>query len=144
MKSYVALIEVDENIYGVVFPDFPGLTTVGNSYEEAVQLAHEALAFHTKALISDGEKLPRPRSLKEIKTTWEDWKDWENSDYFAANIALLPSYGTQKILVTMDANLVAKIDAITKNRSAFLTSAVESFFAAAIPTSGNGNRGPGL
>ncbi|GHV05935.1 hypothetical protein FACS189485_13670 [Spirochaetia bacterium] len=82
------------NAYGVVFPDFPGLTTVGDNYH----LAHEALAFHVEGLSEDGNKLPEPRTLAEIKVGWEDWSEWEGNDYIVASITLLPPYGTQKIL----------------------------------------------
>jgi predicted RNase H-like HicB family nuclease len=127
MKNYIALIEVDENNYGVVFPDFPGLTTVGDSYEEAVQLAHEALAGHTSVMKAAGEKLPEPRTLAQIKDTWEDWNEWKGSDYFVAGIALLPPYGTQKVLLSIDSGLVAKIDAVARNRSAFFASAAQRY-----------------
>ncbi|GHU50075.1 HicB family protein [Spirochaetia bacterium] len=97
MKNYIALIEVDGDTYGVVFPDFPGLTTVADSFEEAVRQAHEALAMYAEGILSDGDPLPEPRTLSQICTTWPDWSDWEGSGYSVSSIALLPSFGTQKV-----------------------------------------------
>jgi metal-responsive CopG/Arc/MetJ family transcriptional regulator len=42
-----------------------------------------------------------------------------------ALIPVIPAYGTTKVLVSMDAGLVARIDRISRNRSAFLSSAAE-------------------
>ena len=41
-------------------------------------MAHEALSSHT-----EGEKkIPKPRTLEQIRKTWEDWKEWEKYGNF--------------------------------------------------------------
>ena len=61
------------------------------------------------------------------KKNWSGWKSWVKDvpDYMTAIIPAIPEYGTQKILISMDSRLVARIDRISKNRSAFVSSAVE-------------------
>jgi predicted RNase H-like HicB family nuclease len=76
MKAYIALIEEGENSYSVVFPDVHGVITVGDTYEEAIKNAHEALAFH----LEDEAALPQERTLKQIKATWDDWPTWGEKD----------------------------------------------------------------
>jgi predicted RNase H-like HicB family nuclease len=130
MKNYIALVETGDKdtAYGVVFPDLPGCYSAGDTFERAIKNAHEALAFHISGLKEDGVGIPEPRSLKQIKAEWEDWHDWKkNYDFVITNIALLPPYGTEKILVSMDASLIARIDRVSKNRSAFLAAAAERF-----------------
>ena len=130
MKNYISLVETGDKdtAYGVVFPDFPGCFSAGDTFEEAVKNAHEALAFHVNGLREDGLEVPEPRTLDRIKKEWKDWIEWKNNyDFVITNITLLPPYGTEKILVSMDTSLVARIDKIAKNRSAFLASAVEHF-----------------
>jgi predicted RNase H-like HicB family nuclease len=130
MKQYIALVELDEKSYGVVFPDFPGCATVGTSYENAVQMAHEALAGHVECMQEDGYPIPAPRSLEEIEKTWEDYGDWKDSKYAVSYIALIPNHATKKYTISMDASLMARIDAITKNRSAFLATAAQKYLEA--------------
>jgi predicted RNase H-like HicB family nuclease len=89
MKTYIALFEYEEGKsgYGVVFPDLPGCISAGDDYADAFRMAHEALALY-----ADGEpQLPEPRSLEEIKATWEDWPEWERQYQFqVAEIRLYP------------------------------------------------------
>jgi predicted RNase H-like HicB family nuclease len=76
MKSYIALIHKEKKTgYGVMFPDFPGCISVGDTLDEAVDMAREALAFHVEGLRRDKEKIPTPRDLDTIKKAKEDWID---------------------------------------------------------------------
>ena len=68
MASYIALVHKDEGTsYGVSFPDVPGCISAGNTFEEAVANAAEALAGHLALMKADGEAIPPPRSFEELK-----------------------------------------------------------------------------
>jgi predicted RNase H-like HicB family nuclease len=129
MKNYVALVEFDKEIgkYGVIVPDLPGFSSVGNTYEAAVKNATEGMASHIEVMKEFGEKVPAPRSVEAVKKEWDGWEDWNKDveDYIFAMLPALPPFGTQKILVSIDTSLVARIDRVSKNRSAFLASAAE-------------------
>ena len=127
MKQYIAFITTDGPAFSVVFPDFPGCVSAGKDFEDAVRMAHEALSGHAACMKDAGLKIPEPRSLKKIKRNWPDWKDWKNSDYTTALVALVPSHESRKYTISMDSSLMARIDAITKNRSAFLARAAEEY-----------------
>jgi len=130
VKNYIAFFEQGQNGgYSVVFPDVPGVITAGNTFEETVRMAHEALAFHIEGLRADGDQIPEPRTLEDIKANWEDWPEWEaDSDYFLVLIALLPApQKTVRVDAMLPERLVARIDAVYKNRSAFLSAAAEKF-----------------
>jgi len=46
MRTYIALIrEDDEGVFHVSFPDVPGLVTAGDSLDEAIEEAEDALEF---------------------------------------------------------------------------------------------------
>lgn len=128
-KQYIAFFERDPEVkgFGVIFPDLPGCFSQGNTYENAVRRAHEALSLY-----ADGEKIPEPRTLEEIQETWKDWKDWKSKYNFTVeHIALLPLNGKkERFNVTLDAGLVARIDRVTKNRSAFLAEAAQRLLEA--------------
>ena len=68
MAGYIALVHKDEGTsYGVSFPDVPGCISAGDTFEEAVANAAEALAGHFAAMRADGETIPVPRSFDELK-----------------------------------------------------------------------------
>jgi predicted RNase H-like HicB family nuclease len=133
-KNFIGLIEIDRKTgkYGVIIPDFPGFSSAGNSYEDAIKNATEGLASHIEVLKEYKNHIPNPRSLEKIRAEWSDWNNWNKDvkEYIVTMIPALPPYGTQKILVSIDANLVARIDRVSKNRSAFFASAAEHFLDA--------------
>lgn len=120
---YIALIHHDEGTdYGVSFPDFPGCVSAGETFEEALRMGAEALALHVAGMRQDDEEVPAPRTLEEIRAAGEDWIEWEGAT--VAIIPLLPPTGRSvRINITMDEQLLAQIDAVTSNRSAFLANA---------------------
>ena len=130
MKNYIAFFEHGQNGgYSVVFPDVPGVITAGDTFEETVRLAHEALAFHIEGLRSDGDPIPEPSTLEDIKLNWEDWQEWEaDNDFLLVLVALLPApQKTIRVDAMLPERLVARIDAVYKNRSAFLSAAAEKY-----------------
>jgi predicted RNase H-like HicB family nuclease len=127
MKQYIAFITTDGPVFSVVFPDFPGCVSAGKDFEDAVRMAHEALSGHVECMKDARLRIPEPSSLDEIKKHWEDWNDWKDSEYTTALIALVPSHETRKYTISMDSSLMARIDGVTKNRSAFLAKAAEEF-----------------
>ena len=68
MAGYIALVHKDEGTsYGVSFPDVPGCISAGDTFEEAVANAAEALAGHFALMKADGDPIPAPRSFEELK-----------------------------------------------------------------------------
>ena len=68
MAQYIALVHKDEGTsYGVSFPDVPGCVSAGDTFEEAVANAGEALAGHFAAMRADGDVIPQPRDFETLK-----------------------------------------------------------------------------
>jgi len=133
VKRYIALIELEKKsedaVLGVVFPDFPGCISCGDTYEKAFRNAHEALALHLYGLREDSLPIPEPRTLEEIEQEWDDFTDWKGTRYAVAYINVLPASQTKTYTISMDATLMAEIDAMTKNRSAFLAAAARQYIS---------------
>lgn len=128
MRSYIALFEMNKGSVGVVFPDLPGVISVGDDFQDAQRNAHEALALY-----ADGEKkLPKPRTLEQIKQEWPDWKEWEsNYNFVVGLIDLLPiKQKNKRINITLSTDLLVRIDNITDNRSGFIDSALRTILKA--------------
>lgn len=69
MQHYLAIVEEGDadHAYGIWFPDVRGCFSGGDTFEEAMRNAPEALALHLEMLLQDGGELPRPRTLAEMK-----------------------------------------------------------------------------
>ncbi|MDB5655801.1 MAG: hypothetical protein JWQ94_3414 [Tardiphaga sp.] len=70
MPSYIALIREDDDFFSVTFPDIPGLITAGDTFDEAIEEAEEALAFAAEDWTNDdGSKgLKPPRTIEQLRT----------------------------------------------------------------------------
>lgn len=66
--EFIAYLHKDKNSdYGVSFPDFPGCITAGSTLEEARRMAAEALSLHIEGLREDGEEIPDPSTLDDLR-----------------------------------------------------------------------------
>jgi predicted RNase H-like HicB family nuclease len=66
--EYIAYLHKDKNSdYGVSFPDFPGCITAGSTLEEARAMAAESLAMHVAGMRADGEPVPQPSTLDDLR-----------------------------------------------------------------------------
>ena len=75
---YLAFIHTDDAPgFGVSFPDFPGCVTQGDTLDDALRLAQEALALHVAGIRADGETIPTPRMPREIAAdpALAGWRD---------------------------------------------------------------------
>lgn len=90
--------------------------------DEAIRLAAEALSLHVAGMREDGDAIPPPRSMEEIKAAGSDWIDLAGATVVA--VPLLPPQGRSvRVNITIDERLLMEIDAVTGNRSAFLAEA---------------------
>jgi predicted RNase H-like HicB family nuclease len=69
MRHYVAIVEDagPETAIGVWFPDLPGCFSAGDTVEEAMLNAAEAIGLYAEAIEKDGKSLPAPRTLAELR-----------------------------------------------------------------------------
>jgi predicted RNase H-like HicB family nuclease len=74
--GYIALVHKDKGTsYGVSFPDVPGCISAGDTFEEAIDNASEALAGHLAVTKADGDPIPNARSLETLKQDAEFMDD---------------------------------------------------------------------
>ena len=67
MADYWALIHEDETGFGISFPDVPGCISAGRSVEEAISEGSDALSAHLAWLKAEGDAVPQPRPLAELR-----------------------------------------------------------------------------
>jgi len=81
LATYVLVVEGDcERGYSAYYPDVPGCVTAGESIDETLRLASEALDFH----LEDEPVPPAARRLAEILADPEEAGDFDGSELFAA------------------------------------------------------------
>jgi len=124
MRHYIGIVHKDKGSdYGVSFPDFPGAVTAASSQDEAVEMAAEALALHVEGMLAEGEALPEPSSLKQVR---------DDPDYCDGLPVLVPLKSdalAQRLQVTLPARIVRRIDEYVdewgQSRSSFLAEAAK-------------------
>ena len=130
---YLAFVHTDDAPgFGVSFPDFPGCVTQGDSLDDALRLARDALAFHVEGMRADGETIPEARTFKQIAAdpALAGWRDGATLAY----VPLISDSGSPKrVNISLDPDLLAAIDDTAKsrgmNRSTFLASAARKEIA---------------
>jgi predicted RNase H-like HicB family nuclease len=60
---YLVIVEKGDTNYGAYPPDLPGCGTVGNTPEEALKNAQEAIALHIEGLLRDSDPVPPANSV---------------------------------------------------------------------------------
>ena len=124
---YAAFIHKEpDSCYGVSFPDFPGCISAGDTLDDSIANAAEALQGHVALMESDGESIPAPTPVESIMSD-PQWAE-ERVDAVIAAVPLIRDRGsTARINVSLDLGLLEAIDAEAKarkqTRSAFLASA---------------------
>lgn len=63
---FPAILNFDEDGISVEFPDLPGCLTCGESTEEAINRAKEALGLHLYGMEEDNEFIPEPTNIKKL------------------------------------------------------------------------------
>jgi len=73
MAHYIALIHKQaDSSYGVSFPDVPGVTTAGDTIDEAMQKASEVLEFAAEDWTDHtGREFPQPRTIDDLRADLE-------------------------------------------------------------------------
>jgi predicted RNase H-like HicB family nuclease len=121
---YPALIDKDaESDFGVSFPDFPGCVSAGETLEESLMGAQEALSGHVALMIADGDALPKPTSLEEVAA------EKESSTVAITLVPVVLPGRARRVNVTLDEALLEEIDQISNNRSGFLAEAARAELA---------------
>lgn len=122
-RTYPAVIDKEGDTFGISFPDVPGCVSSGDTAEEAIAAGTEALTGHLAMMVEDGDALPDPTPVDRV--TWEP-----DEHVVCVTLVSVPVPGrTRRYNVTLDESLVAEIDKVTGNRSAFLSAAARAALA---------------
>ena len=117
--DYIAYLHKDaKSDYGVSFPDLPGCITAGSTLEEAKRMAAEALSLHIAGMREDGQEIPEPSTLDELRN------DPAMKGAVAFLVPATELERTVRINITARESQIAEIDRLARaaklSRSAFV------------------------
>lgn len=64
---FPAILSYDDDGISVEFPDLPGCLTCGDTTEEALKMAKEALGLHIYGMEEDCDLIPEPTTINNLK-----------------------------------------------------------------------------
>ena len=111
MDRYPAFVEHDKEtgLYGVVFPDLTGVVAMGESFDEALLNAEEALRDCIEVLEERGWEYVKPSNAHEVEVP---------AGNVLVSIPLIrPSAKTVRANLYLEADVLAFIDGEAKRRS---------------------------
>lgn len=66
----------DKTAWGVVVPDLPGCFSAGDTIEEALVHAEEAITGWIEAAIDDGLDIPEPSPIEMLRAALPEYQGW--------------------------------------------------------------------
>jgi predicted RNase H-like HicB family nuclease len=129
MRYPIILHTDNHRDFGVTVPDLPGCFSAGDSIEEAIDNAREAILAHTEVMAEDGESIPLPSEIVDMADFYPD----EGMALLAyVDVDLEPVLGPAKrINITIRPTVLQIIDIRAKargmNRSEYLAYAGTHF-----------------
>lgn len=112
MRYPVAIEPGDpKHAWGVTVPDLPGCFSAGETIEEALDNAHDAILFHIEGLIDDGEAIPEAASIDKYRRKREfRGRVWA---FVEVDLSQLEDT-TERVNITLPRRVLHKLDAAAR------------------------------
>ncbi len=85
MERYLIVVEKTQTGYSAYSPDVLGCIATGRTIEKTIANMKSALALHLRAMVEDGEVIPKPRG---VQSYLDALSDSAGEDYFITHIAV--------------------------------------------------------
>lgn len=128
---YPIVIHKDKDTdFGVTVPDVAGCFSAGDTLEEAMGMAREAIECHLEGMLLDGEAIPIPSSI-EIHQQNKEFSDgvWALVEIDLAKLSIK----SKRVNITIPERLLNAVDHYAKrhgeSRSGLLAQAVTEYMA---------------
>ncbi len=110
--------------FGVVVPDLPGCFSAGDTIEEALDNAHQAIELWIESVLDDGGVVPVPSSID----AWRKRREFKGWIWAVVAIDLSTLEGkAERVNITLPSRVLRRIDAKAaergETRSGFLANA---------------------
>ena len=112
MRFPIAIEPGDKkHAWGVTVPDLPGCFSAGDTLEEAMDEAREAILLHVEGLLDDEHPIPTPQAI-EIYRNKREYKGriWALVDVDLSQLEDV----TERINITLPRRVLNKLDAAAR------------------------------
>ncbi len=133
MTSYTALIDGKAGAYGVSFPDLPGCTAMGATLDEAIVNAADAMRDWADVTVEKHGVIPEPRALEELLADPEVSDDLGRGALLRSVPLVRETGRPAKANLSIDAGILAAIDAEAKRRKLTRSAFIELMARHALP-----------
>lgn len=101
----------DRHAWGVTVPDLPGCFSAGETVEEALDNAREAILFHIEGLIDDGQPVPGARPIADHRNK----REFKNRVWALVDVDLSQLEDvTERVNITLPRRVLLKLDAAAR------------------------------
>jgi len=101
----------EKHAFGVVVPDLPGCFSAGDTVEEAIDNAKEAIELWLESAIDEGMPVPEPSAIEKLR------KDRSLRGWLWAVVSVDLSQlsdKTERVNITLPSRVLRRIDAAAK------------------------------
>lgn len=131
MRYPIFIHKIKNEPYGVEIPDLKGCFSVGDTIDEAIQNAHEAIECHIEGLLIDEHPIPHAKKIEDyLKNSAYQSGIWAIVDIDMSKL----SGRAKRINITLPERILRQIDKFTHmhggNRSGFLAEASLEYITA--------------
>lgn len=121
MNYAIAIEEESGRAFGVEVPDLPGCFSAGDSLDDALMNAREAVAFHLEGLLDAGLPVPKPRGV----AAFAGRREFAGRTWAVVSVDLASLSGrARRLNISLPERVIRRIDAAAANsgesRSGFL------------------------
>ena len=113
MRYPIAIEPGDETqAFGVVVPDLPGCFSAGDTLDEALSSAEEAVVAWIDAMLDREQAIPQPSSIDSLRAAHPEFADW-----VWAVVSVDPARLDDKIErvnITLPRRVLARLDAVAR------------------------------
>jgi len=101
----------DSHAYGVIVPDLPGCFSAGDTLDEAIANASEAILLHIEGLLEAGQSVPEVNPIEQHRNN----PDYANMLWAIASVDMAKiDERSKRINITMPERIVAMVDTAAK------------------------------
>ncbi|MDL2172063.1 type II toxin-antitoxin system HicB family antitoxin [Asaia sp. HumB] len=116
--NYPIVIETgsETQAFGVIVPDLPGCFSAGDTFDQAVSGAAEAITLWIEDAIENGQSVPRPSPLDQLRAGSE----WTGAGWvwgFATVNPALFDESAERINITLPRRILARLDRRAKEEN---------------------------
>lgn len=107
MRYPVVVHKDPDSDYGVTVPDLPGCFSAGETLDEALEEAVEAIEAHIEGMLMDGEPIPTPQSIEDHQSN----PDFSSGVWAVVSVDLAKLSGkTKRVNITLPERVLSLLD----------------------------------